>query len=63
MKKMSQKELQDKLGNYTAPKGLYEKTKDMGFLGHVSCHIEQLEAGSWQEIVLDYEVGASGIAD
>ncbi|WP_455217195.1 hypothetical protein [Kaarinaea lacus] len=63
MKKMSQKELQTKLGAYTAPKGLYEKTKDMEFLGHVSCHIEQLEAGSWQEIVLDYEVGASGIAD
>jgi len=63
MKKMSDTELKKKLGDYTAPTGLYGKTKDMPFLGKVSCHIDELVAGSWQEIVLDYEVGASGIAD
>ena len=63
MKKMTDKERKEKLGDYITPVGLYEKTKDMPFLGGVTCHTEQLIAGSWEEIVLDYEVGASGIAD
>ncbi len=63
MKKMSDRELKKTLGDYTAPKGLYGKTKSMPFLGSVTCHTEELTAGSWEEIVLDYEVGASGIAD
>ncbi|MGB5497211.1 MAG: hypothetical protein WBM97_22325, partial [Sedimenticolaceae bacterium] len=42
---------------------LYQITKDMPFLGSVSCNVEEIEAGSWQEIVIDYEVGASGLAD
>lgn len=64
MKKMSDSELKKLLGDeYTAPKGLYQKTKSMTFLGKVTCHTEKLVAGSWEEIVLDYEVGASGIAD
>jgi len=57
------KELQKKLGEYIAPIGLYEKTKAMPFLGQVHCNVSDIEAGSWHEIVLDYEVGASGIAD
>ncbi len=63
MKKLTNAELQERLGSYTAPEGLYEKTKDMPFLGKVTCHTEKLVAGSWEEIVLDYEIGASGIAD
>ena len=63
MKKMSDEDLKQTLGQYVAPEGLYAKTKDMPFLGKVTCNIEQLVAGSWEEIVLDYEVGASGIAD
>ncbi len=64
MKKMSDSVLKKKLGNYTAPRGLYSKTKDMDFLGKVTCNVvDKLVAGSWQEIILDYEVGASGIAD
>ncbi len=63
MKKMSQSELKKKLGVYIAPEGLYEKTKDMPFLGKVTCHTNQLVAGSWEELLLDYEVGASGLAD
>jgi hypothetical protein len=63
MKKKSAAELKQILGDYTAPPGLYQITKDMPFLGKVSCNIEQMEAGSWQEIIIDYELGASGMAD
>ena len=63
MKKMTDKELQAKLGEYHAPRGLYQKTKDMPFLGNVRCNVERLVAGEWTEIVLDYEIGASGMAD
>ena len=63
MKKMTDGELKKKLGDYIAPQGLYAKTKDMPFLGRVSCNVEKIVAGSWQEIVIDYELGASGMAD
>ena len=35
----------------------------MPFLGRVSCNIEEMDAGSWQEIIIDYELGQSGMAD
>ena len=54
MKKMTDAELKEKLGDYIAPQGLYQITKDMPFLGKVSCNIERMEAGSWQEIIIDY---------
>ncbi len=60
---MSDEELTEKLGDYVAPKELYQKTKQMPFLGSVNCTTTELVAGEWTEIVLDYEVGASGIAD
>ena len=63
MDRMTDAQLKDVLGDYFAPKGLYQKTKEMGFLGRVTCNRDQLVAGEWTEIVLDYEVGASGIAD
>ena len=63
MEKMSQEQLREKLGEFVAPVGLYERTKEMSFLGKVTCNVSKLVAGSWEEIVLDYEVGASGIAD
>ena len=63
MKKKTAAELTQILGDYIAPPGLYQITKDLPFLGKVSCNIEEMEAGSWQEIVLDYELGASGMAD
>ena len=54
MDKMTEKELKQKLGDsYFAPAGLYDKTKDMPFLGSVSCSIEEMDAGSWQEIIID----------
>jgi hypothetical protein len=62
-KPLSEAALKRKLGHYVAPEGLYTRTKRMPFLGRVTCNIDELVAGSWQEIVLDYEVGASGMAD
>ncbi|MBT9591664.1 MAG: hypothetical protein IV089_12295, partial [Thiobacillus sp.] len=62
MKKMTHEELKNALGDYTAPPGLYAMTKDMPFLGSVSCNVETIVAGSWQEIVIDYTLGASGMA-
>ena len=56
-------EIREKLGDYHAPIGLYDMTRNMPFLGSVSCNVDKLVAGEWTEIVLDYEVGASGIAD
>ncbi|MFZ6774396.1 hypothetical protein ACO0LB_16955 [Undibacterium sp. SXout7W] len=56
-------QLCDKLGTHYAPTGLYEKNKALQFAGRVSCNVNRLETGSWGEIVLDYEVGASGVAD
>ncbi len=60
---MTDQELKDRLGDYFAPEGLYQKTKDMSFLGKVTCNVNRLVAGEWTEIILDYEVGASGMAD
>lgn len=63
MKRMTDAELKERLGDYTAPQGLYQMTKAMPFLGKVSCNTEAMDAGSWQEVVIDYELGASGMAD
>ena len=64
MKKMTDAELKTKLGDsYTAPIGLYAKTKDMPFLGSVSCNTEEMVAGSWQEVIIVYTLGQSGMAD
>lgn len=50
-------------GAYVAPEGYYEATKAMPFLGAARCEISEIAAGDWLELVLDYEVGASGLAD
>jgi len=63
VKTLSDSERKRIIGDYVAPKGYYDKTKAMPFLGKVTCHTDRLVAGSWHEIVLDYEVGASGLAD
>lgn len=55
--------LLDRLGPHIGPKGLYRKAKEIPFEGRLTCHTTSLEAGSWHEIILDYEVGAGGIAD
>ncbi|WP_010462732.1 hypothetical protein [Acidovorax radicis] len=50
-------------GLHHAPAGLYAHSKAQPFIGRVTCHTTAVEAGSWQEIILDFEVGASGVAD
>ena len=60
---MQQENLDDKLGTYTHPSGYLEYTGTLPFLGRITCAHKRLEAGSWQEILLDYEIGAAGLAD
>ncbi|WNZ25365.1 DUF3604 domain-containing protein [Leptolyngbya sp. NK1-12] len=51
------------LGEYVHPQGYLEYVRSLPFLGQLHCSTQRIEAGSWQEILLDYQVGASGIAD
>ncbi|MDM9384479.1 hypothetical protein QUB80_27825 [Chlorogloeopsis sp. ULAP01] len=60
---MPEEILDKSLGEYTHPQGYLEYVSTLPFLGRLHCSTRQIEAGSWQEILLDYEVGASGIAD
>lgn len=46
-----------------APTGLADKMRETPFAGRLTCCVDRAEVGSWREIVLDYEVGASGVAD
>ena len=55
--------LQHELGPHHAPQGLYVQNKALPFIGRATCNVRTIEAGSWQEILIDYEVGASGVAD
>jgi hypothetical protein len=50
-------------GDYTAPLGLYERNKNLPFLGSLSCARTELVAGEWTELQLVYIVGGSGLAD
>jgi hypothetical protein len=47
----------------TAPTGYLALTQAMPFLGRVECSHTQVEAGSWQEILLEITIGSSGLAD
>jgi hypothetical protein len=49
--------------DYFQPQGYLDYTSQLPFLGHLQCATQMVEAGSWQEILLDYEVGAAGLAD
>lgn len=55
--------LRERLGPHFAPQGLYVQNKALPFEGRVSSSHQVVQAGSWQELVIDYEVGASGLAD
>jgi hypothetical protein len=59
----TEEELKKRLGPYVAPAGLYSLNKARPFIGKVSCNVDRLVAGSWSELVIDYEIGASGVAD
>ncbi|KAF6791050.1 hypothetical protein CSOJ01_14426 [Colletotrichum sojae] len=63
MKTLSDEELANLAGNYFAPKGLYRHTKSLPFLGSLECNTSTLTAGQWTELIVEYTVGASGLAD
>jgi hypothetical protein len=49
--------------SFVQPVALVEYLRTLPFLGTLRANASTLEAGSFRELVLDYEVGASGIAD
>ncbi|KAK6212298.1 hypothetical protein LQW54_005429 [Pestalotiopsis sp. IQ-011] len=63
MKTLTNDELAALAGEYFAPVGLYQHTKQLPFLGTLQCNARTLTAGEWTEILVEYTVGASGLAD
>jgi hypothetical protein len=63
MKTLNEVELQQRLGEYVSPTGLYHYMKSLPFLGSLSSNVSSLTAGEWTEIVITYTVGGSGLAD
>ena len=63
MKTLRQEQLSGLTGEYFSPKGIYEKVKSLPFLGSLQCNVESLVAGQWVEMVVEYNVGGSGLAD
>src|ERR1700722_16676031 len=52
-----------RLGEHVAPAGTYVSKKMLPFAGEGSCSVQRLEAGCWTELLIDYRVGAAGLAD
>ncbi|KAI0972332.1 hypothetical protein F4678DRAFT_471865 [Xylaria arbuscula] len=63
MKTLTDDELSALAGEYFAPTGLYHYTKNLPFLGSLRCDTQTLVAGEWTEILIEYIVGGSGLAD
>ncbi|RMZ79401.1 hypothetical protein DV738_g3336, partial [Chaetothyriales sp. CBS 135597] len=63
MKALSDDQLRALAGEYFAPAGLYQHTQQLPFLGSLTCNTQTLIAGQWAEVVIEYTVGASGLAD
>ncbi|CAI6099745.1 unnamed protein product [Clonostachys chloroleuca] len=63
MKTLTNEELTLLAGHYFAPEGLYQYTKGLPFLGDLKCNTTELTAGQWTEVIVEYTVGASGLAD
>lgn len=63
MKYLSASQRYELAGDYFAPEGLYEYTKSLPFVGQVKSNVTSIVTGEWTEIIMDYEVGASGLAD
>jgi hypothetical protein len=55
--------LKRRLGDHIAPSGTYANSKLLPFAGKIGCNVDRLEAGSSTELLIDYQVGASGLAD
>jgi hypothetical protein len=63
MKTLSDQQLTALAGQYFAPTGLYQYTKSLPFLGTLTCDTKTLTAGQWTELLVEYTVGGSGLAD
>jgi hypothetical protein len=63
MKTLTNTELQEQLGDYVSPTGLYQYIKSLPFLGSLSSNVSSLTAGQWTEVAITYTVGGSGLAD
>lgn len=63
MKPLSDEQLTALAGEYFAPVGLYQHTKTLPFLGTLEYNPKSLIAGQWTELIVEYTVGASGLAD
>ncbi|KAK8220200.1 hypothetical protein IWZ01DRAFT_554725 [Phyllosticta capitalensis] len=63
MKELSAKQLASLAGPYESPEGYYRYIKSIPFLGELKTNVESLTAGQWTEIVIEYTVGGSGLAD
>lgn len=63
MKTLPQEQLNQLTGPYFAPSGTYEYIKALPFLGSLQCNVESVVAGQWVEMVIEYTVGGSGLAD
>jgi hypothetical protein len=50
-------------GALVLPEGLHQYSRTFPFLGSLRCSHGRLVTGTWDEILLDYIVGESGIAD
>ena len=63
MKTLTELQLRELAGDYYSPDGAYRLIKSLPFLGNLRCNVGTLTAGQWTEIVIDYTVGSSGLAD
>jgi hypothetical protein len=63
MRTLKDDELEAAAGRYFAPPGLYQYIKSLPFLGTLECDAHSLIAGQWTELIVDYTVGGSGLAD
>lgn len=63
MKTLTETGLRELAGDYYAPQGMYQLVKSLPFLGKLQCNANTLTAGQYTELVVEYTVGGSGLAD
>ena len=63
MKDLTETQLRELAGEYHAPGGIYRLVKSLPFLGKLHCNVDSLTAGQFTEVVVEYTVGGSGLAD
>ena len=63
MKTLTESQLHGLTGDYFSPVGAYQFIKSLPFLGTLTCNTTSLIAGQWTEVMIEYTVGGSGLAD